>query len=391
MEDMMLACCFHDIGAFKTEKYLELLKFDVQNPIDHCVYGYLFMKYFSPLKEKAEVILYHHLNYIDKRQGDSIYLKEAFLIHLLDRVDVCYLSGCSSEETIRRIKENSGILFAPEDVELFLKTEEKYHLLEQLENKSYQKEVEQYWDNKERRERLISDIVEMLVYEIDFRSEQTVVHTLSIVEFSKQLGEHFLLSQEDVERLRFGSLLHDLGKIKTPTHILEKAGKLTPEEMEIMKLHVVHTEEIIKDLFPKDIIEIAIRHHERLDGTGYPKQLTAEELTFLERIVMVADITSALLQKRSYRDEVPKKEVVEILEKQTQEGKLDKDIVDMLVRCYDEIWNKVKEYTSDSVRRYENLQIEYQECLRKYSRKYKAFSKEYELFSENWNRTEENK
>ena len=109
----------------------------------------------------------------------------------------------------------------------------------------------------------------------------------------------------DLEILYYGSLLHDIGKIVIPLSILEAPRRLTDEEMRIMKAHVVITGKILEGIMDERIVNVAYRHHEKLDGTGYPQGLRAEDLSQLERIVAVGDILSALYSKRSYKDSFP--------------------------------------------------------------------------------------
>lgn len=147
----------------------------------------------------------------------------------------------------------------------------------------------------------------MLVYSIDFRSQQTVIHTMSTKAFSLEIGKLMNVGTRDLEILYYGSLLHDIGKIVIPLSILEAPRRLTDEEMRIMKAHVVITGKILEGIMDERIVNVAYRHHEKLDGTGYPQGLRAEDLSQLERIVAVGDILSALYSKRSYKDSFRRK------------------------------------------------------------------------------------
>ena len=112
LRNMVIACIAHDIGAYKTEKFISLLNFDVTKTEEHCIYGYLFMKYFSPLKEFAEVLLYHHSFYNEMEKHDSKYFLDGVLIHLMDRIDIFAL-GHTDEEVIKQIILSKGNHFLP--------------------------------------------------------------------------------------------------------------------------------------------------------------------------------------------------------------------------------------------------------------------------------------
>ena len=119
----------------------------------------------------------------------------------------------------------------------------------------------------------------MLAYSIDFRSEYTVTHTVTTVGISVEIARLLNYSAEDKQRIYYGALLHDVGKIAIPLEILEYPGKLSPQAMKIMKTHVQISEDILRGAVADDVCEIAIRHHEKLDGLGYHRGLSAGELT----------------------------------------------------------------------------------------------------------------
>ena len=381
LEHMMLACYTHDIGAYKTEKFLDLLKFDVSHPLEHCIYGYLFMKYFSPLGDDAEVLLYHHTPFSEKADSPIPYQDEGILIHFLDRVDIFNVKHTDMDDLIWQIRNGSGRNFDPRDVEDFIRLQESENVLESLKDGTYSVEVRNYFNQKERSHRLIKPIINMLAYEIDFKSEQTVIHTVTTAVLVRILGEKRNLTAQQIEYLEYAARLHDLGKIKIATEILEKPGKLTDDEYHVMKKHVSYTEMIIGELFPEEIVEIASRHHERLDGSGYPRGLTGEQLTISDRILQVADVVSALLQKRSYKTEMDKETVIAILQEQEKQGKLDSETVRIVKEEYDAIIQEVMAEAHDTIFHYENLQEEYTYYFKKYSEHENEIIEEFGLFS----------
>ena len=380
-EHMMLACYAHDIGAYKTEKFLDLLRFDVTNTLEHCIYGYLFMKYFSPLRDDAEVLIYHHSFYRDRENYAGAQVDEGILIHFLDRIDILGIKYEDRETLYEHIREVSGLNFNPKDVEDFICADKAYDMLGHLRDGSYSKEVEAYFNTPERTERYIDPVINMLAYEIDFRSEQTVIHSITTTLFCEALARRKGLDEEEIERLEYAAKLHDLGKIDVPREIVEKPGRLTREEYEIMKRHAVYTAQIVGDLFPADIVRTAARHHERLDGSGYPEGLTAAELTTGERILQVADVASALIQKRSYKDAMGKEDVLRILKSDAEAGKLDPEAVNILETDYDTITAGVMDKSKEIIELYENLQEEYRKYLKEYSSAAHEGFEEFGLFA----------
>ena len=119
-----------------------------------------------------------------------------------------------------------------------------------------------------------------------------------------------------------------------PLGILRKPGKLSNAEMLIIRSHPAYTEYLLEGFFDQEIINVAARHHERMDGSGYPYGVQGEELTLCERILAVADVVSALSADRSYRKALPKAKILEILLKDVENNKLCPHVVNALVKKY---------------------------------------------------------
>jgi len=149
------------------------------------------------------------------------------------------------------------------------------------------------------------DLIKTLNNALDSRDSYTSNHSNNVSSYAVQIAEKMNLSKDQCNVIRTGGLLHDIGKIGIPEHILTKPGKLTPEEYSVIKTHPVIGYEILKhvDGFEKNgISDIVLYHHERYDGKGYPKGLKGSEIPLAARIVGVADAFDAMISKRVYRN-----------------------------------------------------------------------------------------
>jgi putative nucleotidyltransferase with HDIG domain len=138
---------------------------------------------------------------------------------------------------------------------------------------------------------------------IDAKSDWTAGHSERVTNLALEIGRAMRLSDNDLRIMHRGGLLHDVGKIGTPPSILDKPGKLDPEEMRIMRDHVIVGVRILEPIAAfREVLPIVAQHHERWDGSGYPAGLAGEDINLYARIFAVADCYDALTSDRPYRE-----------------------------------------------------------------------------------------
>ena len=156
---------------------------------------------------------------------------------------------------------------------------------------------------------------------------RTYRHSLLVTGFAVAFAQKLGMREEDQKRLARAGLLHDIGKAFTPLSILDKPDKLTDEEMKEIKKHPVLGHEVLiqQGGFPDEILDCVLHHHELLDGSGYPDGLRGDQIVDLVRITTIADIFSALIEERSYKQPLSPDRALEIM--QQMGGKLDGDLL----------------------------------------------------------------
>ena len=194
--------------------------------------------------------------------------------------------------------------------------------------------------------RLWLSLIETLATTVDARDQQTAGHSKRVTRYAAVIGEEVGLSDEDLERLQAAALLHDYGKIAVRDRFLQKPGKLDEAEFAYMKAHAEKTAEFLSYLdFPPDMREvpqIAAQHHERMDGTGYPKGLRGSEILVGARIVAAADVFDALTAPRYYKPAYSIERTLELIDGMAGEH-LDPAIVAAVHRALPELERMVDE------------------------------------------------
>lgn len=187
--------------------------------------------------------------------------------------------------------------------------------------------------------------LETLAVAIDGRDHTTHMHLRRVQFYVRAVGQELKLSDEQLEHLNVAALLHDIGKLGIPDHILLKPGALSPEEWEKMKTHPMGGAEMLKRMnFPDPVLQIVATHHEKWDGTGYPRGLKEEQIPIGARILSAVDCLDALASDRPYRSALPLDMAMARVAK--EEGRsFDPLVVSVLQRRYVELerlaWGEV--------------------------------------------------
>src|SRR6202140_3433753 len=148
--------------------------------------------------------------------------------------------------------------------------------------------------------------IEALALAIEAKDHTTHDHLQRVRVYAMEIAKNLCLSEDDTEALQAASVLHDIGKLAVPEHIISKPGKLTPEEFEKMKIHPIIGAEILEQVdFPYPVVPIVRAHHEKWNGTGYPYGLQGEQIPIGARILAAADCLDALASDRQYRRALP--------------------------------------------------------------------------------------
>jgi diguanylate cyclase (GGDEF)-like protein/putative nucleotidyltransferase with HDIG domain len=206
--------------------------------------------------------------------------------------------------------------------------------------RSYRLYLQRLEDEKKHVEQVSSlhlRTIEALALAIEAKDHTTHGHLQRVQVYATELGKDLGLTEEERAALRAAALLHDIGKLAVPEHIISKPGRLTPEEFEKMKIHPVVGAEILERVqFPYPVVPIVRAHHEKWDGSGYPYGLAGEAIPVGARILSVVDCLDALATDRQYRRALPLDEAMKVVVAEAGRA-FDPQVVEILADRYVEL------------------------------------------------------
>ncbi|PKM42911.1 MAG: hypothetical protein CVV05_16345 [Gammaproteobacteria bacterium HGW-Gammaproteobacteria-1] len=178
--------------------------------------------------------------------------------------------------------------------------------------------------------------IQAIAITIEKRDPYTAGHQQRVAELATAIGAEMGLGEDRTEGLRLGALIHDIGKIYVPAEFLNRPGHLSDTEFEIIQSHPVMGNDIVKGIeFPWPVADMVVQHHERLDGSGYPKGLKDDEILLEARILSVADVVEAMASHRPYRAALPLEDALGEIERH-RGTRFDPVVVDACLRLFRE-------------------------------------------------------
>ena len=287
-----------------------------------------------------QIMIGHGYDVITAGEGHSasekIFLEKPDLV-ILDN----HMPGLSGSEICRLVKANPSTRFIPVIMLTgFTETPDKIEAIESgaddFVNKPYKSielttRIRSLLKVKSLNDQLDSaeSVIFALARAIEAKDTYTQGHTERVSQFAVILAHKLNLPEDEQNALYKGGILHDIGKIAIPDAILNKPGRLTPEEFTTIRTHPDRGEKICKPLNSmKAALSIIRYHHEKLDGSGYPDGLKGDQVPVVARIMAIVDVYDALTTNRSYRAALAPEVAVSIMEEESRKGWWDPDILD---------------------------------------------------------------
>ena len=362
---LIIASFMHDVGAVALYDKFISFEDDDADINTHAFVGAELFTEFLLFNNVSKIIKFHHIPW-NNGAGKSYQNEEvpflSHIVHLADRVAVrinqesCIISQIKPIQEY--VKNKSGSLFAPEIADAFLRISSKEALWLDL---TYQISVINITDDlalgkyKLTMDEVI-DLTMIISRIIDFRSTFTAMHSTGVAAVAVGLAELAGFSGDECKKMHIAGNLHDIGKLAIPREILEKKGRLEPFEYDIIRSHSYYTYRLLKQVSGfEEIAQWAAFHHEQLNGRGYPFHLKANSLSLGARIMAVADVFTALVEDRPYREGMSKDMAVKILREMADNGGLSPSVCRLLIDNYDLVSSFRKSAAEKAVTNYGRL------------------------------------
>ena len=199
-----------------------------------------------------------------------------------------------------------------------------------------QKQSDALQKNVDYLRKIMGAVIQTLAMTVETKDPYTAGHERRVADLSRTIAMEMGLTKDQVEAIRLSAIVHDLGKLYVPSEILNKPGKLRDAEFTLIKLHPEIAYDILKNIeFPWPLAEIVYNHHERLDGSGYPRGLKGDEINMETRIISVADVVEAIASHRPYRPSLGIEVALDEI-RQKRGIYYDPDVVDICLKLFNE-------------------------------------------------------
>ena len=365
---LLMAGLLHDLGALRVRERLDLMEFEAGmtgGRDDHAELGYQFLQRYAPLEPLASTIRWHHLPWEERParldSGDDV-PTAANVLFIADRIAVLIDDDRPILTQVDGIREAMGAyrgtLFDPETLGAFESLSQREYFWFELTDRSLYDNllqlgapvaVELDGEDLAGLGRLLCDVV-------DFKSHYTATHSSGVAASARSLAVVRGMDGDDVTRVEVAATLHDIGKLSVPDAVLEKPGSLDEAEFGVIKGHAYHTHKLLSGIEAlEDIEPLASRHHERLDGSGYPFRHEGEALPEGARVIAVADVFTALAEERPYRGPMDLDDAMDLLHEMAAQSVLDPDVVDTLTRHLGDVDEARRDGQNGAATRYRRL------------------------------------
>lgn len=358
-QNIFMLGLLHDIGAYKEAEIDSMLSFDQNDSLEHSVFGYLLFQTFSPLKEYANVILYHHqcnAQYYSVPISDY-HRSLARILYLADRIDI-FCQFNDSRCLLPFLEKYRDSIFTSEDVHWFQRIDDQYHVLDALHTGSYREELTEYMSTMDFTEEQIHDYLLLFIFSIDFRNEYSALHTAYAVQLSRGIAALLPFSTTACKVIELSALLHNIGTISLPTCIESKKDY----NSYLKDIYTSSIQKITRSILTGNVNEQVLQTIEQsfLIMNCWSKE---KPITFTpepaSEVVALSCLLSNILTLESNADVMHHKSLLSFLHNKYRACSMDNKILSLLEQQYHKLIQEAKISCSSLNDTYKQMMDEY--------------------------------
>ncbi|MCR5031583.1 MAG: HD domain-containing protein [Lachnospiraceae bacterium] len=356
--DIVMMSVFHDVGVYATDDVNDRLRYEGRDYVPHSAYGYLFLRNYSPLGDAAKPVLFHHMDYEQLSAMRVPEMELASQLNLAEKVDL-YSTSLGDQFDLTMFHKMGGKHLSLQALDLMYQSANKYDLVSKIRSSEYKPELETALDymlftNSDKKK-----FMEMLVYVIGLKDDLVMRRTICCMSVAMQMCDQLILEDTQRDHLYYAAIVHDIGMIGLPDQ---------PDE-ELLQTHITLMNKICAGRLSQKIVDIAAAHHERMDGTGYPKQLKNYQIDQEQKILQLADRVSELLIQEDPAYNPDRVGVMAKILTEADLGKLDRPLAETFNANYTEITALALKKVRDMCGQNRILTNQYQQLKEQYERK----------------------
>lgn len=341
LADIAFLVTFHDIGAYRTDDIDQMLRYETKDYHAHSLYGKLFLENLTATGDLSTVILNHHTDYTALKGLNAAQSELASYISLAEAIDI-YKGSLGEKFSLDIFSKKAGSKFSPSAFNIFCQANEEYNLFDKINSKVYKEELRSLMEffiltNEEKEQYML-----FMMYILSLKSDFLLKNAATCVALCEKLGALMKRDSEQQANLKYAAYLHDIGYLAFRKEWIEDTAKLSLAQMEKLAHHTIFTEQLLKGRVKREIIVIASAHHERADGSGYPRRLTGKQMNLDQLILQFADAVSGTVISGA-NNEI----MLEKIKKQANAGWFSSAVTKVFFDKFDEIIVYTEERVND--------------------------------------------
>ena len=363
LAELTFVATLHDIGAYKVEQGVDVLKYEYEHPLPHSIYGYLFMKNVSPYEHLSKIILYSHVDHKNLVNIDFKYKNVANMLNLAGMIDHFRIVK-GNKFSPNDLRRHIGTKFSEEAFNLLDIATRKYDLFQKLDSGEYldilYEALSEVMFSDEDKEKMM----EFLVYVMSFAEEKYAKEAILCMDIAEQLRKKLEGgTDEDIQKLHYAGLLHDIGMTKVPKELQNVRNFGEEEEFEARRFcrHLDMADDLLRDRIDSEVCDIIIHHHERIDGSGFPRKLTGPDLKMNDKILQVAETAAYIACSGENGKLKPAATIAAILTDEMNHNKFQRKIVMTFCNDKENIMKHAIEKLGSIMADFNKLNVQYEQ------------------------------